>query len=367
MAKRQNEAIWIDARDRWQINVQRNGQRKTFTCSTPGRKGKIEAERKADKWLSTMSNDTIGFTEAWEMFMVDKKESTGTANTQKLDSIYRNWFDPYLKQKRLSAITCQDWQRIVNAAAKAGKSRRTCANIRSGATTFYAFARKNRWEMEKPEFIDIPKYAPKGSRTILQPTELETLFSCDTISHYNKDQFCYYIYAYRLIVILGLRRGELAGMMWSDIDSEHNILHIARSINSIDEITRGKNDNAIRDIYLPAIARQILEQQKTLLASYDIDSSYVFPTPDGNTPDANSIYKRWRTYREQHGIHSTLHELRHTMISLLKSDMPIELLKPIVGHSQSMDTFAVYGHEVDGDLVRAADIIDTVYTRIFTK
>ena len=151
------------------------------------------------------------------------------------------------------------------------------------------------------------------------------------------------------------------------LDSEHNILHIARSINSIDEITRGKNDNAIRDIYLLAIARQILEQQKTLLASYDIDSSYVFPTPDGNTPDAHSIYKRWRTYREQHGIHSTLHELRHTMISLLKSDMPIELLKPIVDHSQSMDTFAVYGHEVDGDLVRAADIIDTVYTRIFTK
>lgn len=363
MSKRQNEAVWIDSHHRWQINVQRNGQRKTFSCNTPGKKGKIEAERKADKWLDTMSNDTISFTDAWALFMEDKRDTTGTANCTKLDSIYRTWFEPYLKRKRLSMITCQDWQRIVNAAAKDGKSKRSCINIRSAATSFYAFARKNRWEMEKPEYIDIPKNAPTGERTILQPGDLKTLFTCDTIKHYNKDQLCYYIYAYRLIVVLGLRRGELAGIMWNDIDE--NILHIRRAINSLDETTRGKNDNAIRDIYLPQIARDLFAQQRALMDEYQIDSPYVFPTPDGGTPDSNSIYGRWRTYREQHNIQSSLHELRHTMISIMKADMPVELLKPVVGHSEAMDTFGVYGHEVDGDLIRAADIIDTVYARIF--
>ena len=362
MSRRQNEAAWIDSCERWQINVQRNGQRKTFTCRTPGRKGKIEAERKADKWLDTMSSDTISFTEAWSLFMEDKRETTGTANYNKLDSIYRVWFEPHLKRKRLSMITCQDWQRIINAAAKDGKSKRSCVNIRSAATTFYAFARKNRWEMEKPEYIDIPKIAPSGSRTILQPKDLKTLFSCDTISHYGKDQICYYIYAYRLIVVLGLRRGEISGIMWDDID--HNILHIRRSINSLDETTRGKNENSVRDIYLPKIARDLFEQQKALIQSYSIDSPYVFPSANGSMPDANSMYKRWKTYREQHEIKSSLHELRHTMISMLKSDMPLELLKPVVGHSQSMDTFGTYGHEVDGDLIRAANIIDSVYASI---
>ena len=51
MPERKNEATWIESRNRWQINVQMNGVRKTFTSSIPGRKGKAAAERKADSWL----------------------------------------------------------------------------------------------------------------------------------------------------------------------------------------------------------------------------------------------------------------------------------------------------------------------------
>ena len=362
MAKRTNEATWIESASRWQINVQRNGQRKTFTCATPGKKGKIEAERKADKWLKTLCVDTITFSAAWEIFMVDKQDTTGTGNCKKLDSLYRIWLKEPLGKKRLSAITCQDWQRIVNQAAREGKSRRTCTNIRAAATTFYAFARKNRWEMEKPEYIDIPKYAPTGERTILQPNDLRTLFTCDTIIHYGKDEFVYYIYAYRLIVILGLRRGELAGIKHTDI--ENNVLHIRRSVNSLGEITGGKTANAVRDIYLPHRALDLLDKQRDLLAAYQIESEYVFPAPDGSVMDTNSLYQHWRAYRRQHGIQSSLHELRHTMISMMKADMPEQLLKPVVGHGVNMDTFATYGHEVDGDLQRAAGIIDEVYNKI---
>jgi integrase len=362
MAVRQNEAVWIDSVGRWQINVQRNGQRKTFTCSTPTKKGKIEAERKADKWLSSMSNDQILFTEAWGIFIANKRSETGTPNCKKLDSIYRTWLDPALKRKRLSMITCQDWQNIINSAAKAGRSKRTCQNIRSAATSFYAFARNNRWEMEKPEYISVPKFASSGERTILQPNELNILFSEDYITHYNKKVFVFYIYAYRLIVLLGLRRGELAGLMHADI--KNNVLHICRSRNSLGEITGGKTENADRKIYLPAVAKKILEQQENLLTEYQIESQYLFPDPSGDIMDTNKLYDHWDTYRKQHGIKSSLHELRHTMISMMKADMPEQLLKPIVGHGVNMDTFAVYGHEVDGDLERASEIIDNVFQKL---
>ena len=46
------EAKWIDKEKHWKINIQKDGQRKTFRSSTPGIKGKIEAEkteRTADK------------------------------------------------------------------------------------------------------------------------------------------------------------------------------------------------------------------------------------------------------------------------------------------------------------------------------
>ena len=46
-----SEAYWVDRYHRWQVNVQRDGKRKTFTSTLTGRKGKLEAERKADRWL----------------------------------------------------------------------------------------------------------------------------------------------------------------------------------------------------------------------------------------------------------------------------------------------------------------------------
>lgn len=55
--KRSAEAIWVEARNRWQINMQNDGKRKTFTSSLPGRKGKHDAELKADEWLESQTED----------------------------------------------------------------------------------------------------------------------------------------------------------------------------------------------------------------------------------------------------------------------------------------------------------------------
>ncbi|MBO7171653.1 MAG: hypothetical protein J6V52_01675, partial [Bacteroidaceae bacterium] len=66
---RRAEAAWVESRSRWQINVQQGGKRKTFTSSTPGRKGKHEAESKADEWLDAGQPDDIRFDRAWEIYL----------------------------------------------------------------------------------------------------------------------------------------------------------------------------------------------------------------------------------------------------------------------------------------------------------
>ncbi len=63
----------------------------------------------------------------------------------------------------------------------------------------------------------------------------------------------------------------------------------------------------------------------------------------------------------------TLHEIRHSAISFLKADLPLALMKPAIGHSLTMDTLATYGHEVDGDMQRTADIMEEVYQRRIRK
>ena len=141
-------------------------------------------------------------------------------------------------------------------------------------------------------------------------------------------------------------------------------ISVKRSVNIHLEETRGKNDNARRTITLSLLAQSILADQRAMLAVRGIESPWVFPDEFGERTHPEAMLERWKTYGEQHGIDSTIHEMRHTFVSVNKADMPIELLKSIVGHSVSMDTTGIYGHEVDGEGERAAKITDMVFNRI---
>lgn len=71
---RKNEAIWIEKSQRWQIKVQKDGVRRAFYSSTPSKKGKIEAEKKADKWLATNTKDeNIRVGKLWADFLNEVK------------------------------------------------------------------------------------------------------------------------------------------------------------------------------------------------------------------------------------------------------------------------------------------------------
>ena len=58
MGKRTNTAVWSEKHQRWQINVQKDGKRRSFYSSTPGRAGQRGANAKADAWLDEGINPT---------------------------------------------------------------------------------------------------------------------------------------------------------------------------------------------------------------------------------------------------------------------------------------------------------------------
>ena len=68
--------------------------------------------------------------------------------------------------------------------------------------------------------------------------------------------------------------------------------------------------------------------------------------------------KHWAKLKEERGLPGTVYSLRHTFITLMKNVMPESMIKDIVGHSTSMDTFGTYGHILSGDAKKAAEIID---------
>lgn len=358
--RRTAEAIWIESRNRWQINVQRDGKRKTFTSSTPGRKGKHEAEAKADDWLEAGQPDDMRFDAAWAQYLSHVKATTGSSSYACTESVGRIWLLPTLGSKKLSRITLDDVQSIINAAAAKGRAYYTCFDIRRRLSRMLNYCHDRNWINSTAIMtnVTIPTTAPKSKKQAVQPDQIRFVFSCDIERFHYGHRFCFYIHAFRFFILSGVRSGELCGFRRDDFDGR--TLTIRHTINSFRETRDGKNDNALRVIPLTSYALKVLQDQFDMLDRLGIHSPWIFPDKDGQQMHPHKMYQRWIYYARPHGIDVSVHELRHTFISMTQRRMPMPLLKRIVGHSASMDTGGVYGHEMDDDLQIALDSMEGI-------
>lgn len=79
MGMRTNTAQWLPNQNRWQIKVQKDGVRKTFTSAKPGRTGQREANAKADAWLDKgICRTTKRCSEVWNEYLISVRATAGT-------------------------------------------------------------------------------------------------------------------------------------------------------------------------------------------------------------------------------------------------------------------------------------------------
>lgn len=354
MGRRTNTAVWLEKYRRWQIKVQKDGERRTFTCPTPGRTGQRECNKKADEWLdNNIVDQSKRVSVLYDSFVESLKLTTSYSNWIKIESYGKNWIKPAIGNKKISALTEQMLQNILDKGFASGLSKKTLMNIRAAITSFLKYCRKSKCSTLVPESLVIPKGAVTSGKKILQPSDLMTLFSKDEITLYNKPVKDEFINAYRFQVLTGLRPGELIGLMWEDISG--TTVHVRRSINAYGQETKGKNENAVRKFELTVLAQNVLKAQWELTAGQES----VFEIPSLSTYE-----KRWRRYSEQNGITIiSPYEMRHTFVSVVK-ELPDGQIKPLVGHSKNMDTYGVYGHEVDGDARKTANGVEALFKAI---
>ncbi len=348
MGSRTNTAVWVEKERRWKINVQKDGQRRSFYSSTPGRNGQREANAKADAWLdSRLELPPKTVKEAFDQYVQSLQVSTTKGNWDKILSMQRVWFAD-ISRKRFAKMTEQDWQDIIDQAHAKGLSKKTLSNMVSIIRAFLKFCRKKRWTQEFYENLTVPKGARLKGKTILQPDDLRKLFSCEQSLINRKLRFEPYVYAFRFEVVTGLRPGEILGLQWEDVHGDY--LDIRRSINRNGEVTQGKNENALRRVYLSEQAAVLLEQQRALTA--ELDSVF-------GISNQQHYYKSWKRFCTTNEITAiSPYELRHTFVSVSQVLSEGEV-KQVVGHSRNMDTFGIYGHEfADGRREIARKISD---------
>lgn len=151
-------------------------------------------------------------------------------------------------------------------------------------------------------------------------------------------------------------------MRWEDIKDD--ILQVRRSYNYENEMTKGKNKNAIRCIEITPTALMVLKSQKELLRKAGLITNLVFPDVDGSQIEQRTYYSCFIRYCKHNKINPiSPYELRHTFVSISKT-IPKSLLQSYVGHSKDMDTLGVYGHEISGEQKEAAQKLEEIFRKI---
>jgi integrase len=157
----------------------------------------------------------------------------------------------------------------------------------------------------------------------------------------------------------GLRRGELAGLKWTDLHLDERAATIRGAIGQVPKRTWYKTTKteraariALSDHALEALRAQRVQQAKDKLLAgpvYD-DQGFVFAPPTGGMPSPQAITHAIRRIAKRAGtIGLGVHAMRHsTGTWLIRAGVDVRTVAALLRHSSPTTTLNVYAHEVEG-------------------
>jgi integrase len=162
----------------------------------------------------------------------------------------------------------------------------------------------------------------------------------------------------------GVRRSELLGLRWGDIDLDKATMSINRALVAIGyELTesRGKTANSRRSIDLDATTVDVLTAWRTWqsterLAAHLKPTDRVFTGTDGQDVHPHAISQAFERIARRAGVPVVrFHDLRHTHATLLiKEGVPVKVVSERLGHATTAFTMETYQHVLPGMQADAA-------------
>lgn len=225
--------------------------------------------------------------------------------------------------------------------------KKTLRDIKNTASRIFDVAIENEVSCSNPAHNrKIPRRAPQGERRALTLVEQKLI-----VNTMHKMRI-----AALIMMLAGLRRGELIPLMWSDIDIDNFKITINKSVeqtsSNVFSVKSGtKTDKYGRVVEIPIdLAIEIDDAKKTAT------SKYVCCKADGRMHTPTTWKRMWANYiktvQKQNGDAKytqineiTAHYLRHTYATLLYMSGVDELTAAkLLGHSDVRTTIAIYTH-----------------------
>ncbi|MFE5321659.1 tyrosine-type recombinase/integrase [Paenibacillus sp. NPDC056579] len=199
--------------------------------------------------------------------------------------------------------------------------------------------------------VKAPRVVHKESE-VYDEEEIQTLFQALENEAYH----------WRMMIILalttGLRRGELVGLEWRNVNLEKGTIRVVQSItdfiNGSPVIKEPKTKKSKRIISLSdAVCAELKEyyehcnqQWDALEATRDNDHFFVFFNQYGKAFYPESPYLWFRGFLKKHKLrYIKFHDLRHTSATLLiNQGVHAKIISERLGHSNITTTMNIYGH-----------------------
>lgn len=302
----------------------------------------------------------------WLEFWLEKqmKDSIRDSTYKSYCHMSKNYVAPFLGKKPLYKVTSIDLQTLYAKLRESGRVNfhHEHGKKLSGSTVFsvhcmlhlaFDAAVKARFIPNNPADGVVVPQKDRPTMQVLNEAQLERFM--DAI---REDKIWYDLFYTEITT--GLRRGEICGLMWSDLDEQKGILTVQRTIDIKGRdhqviIHEPKTDTGKRQIKLAPSTLELLKQRHLTSRS-----EWVFPNLfDLEKPvSPSSAYHRLKEILEEVGLPSIrFHDLRHTFAThALTNGVDAKTLSGILGHTNASFTLDTYTH-VTTEMQRAAALI----------
>jgi integrase len=181
---------------------------------------------------------------------------------------------------------------------------------------------------------------------------------------------------YRLAVLTGMRRSELAGLKWANVDMVNGRLSVVSTLQRIPGhgLVEGlpKTNRSRRSISLRADAVEVLHgvrgrqiEDKLAIGELWLDTNYVFTRANGRPVEPDKVSLDFAIIVRKAGLpHLTLHGLRHAHATLaLSAGVNPKVVSERLGHASTAITMDVYSHVLPGIQEEAAQAVEDLLSQ----
>ena len=169
--------------------------------------------------------------------------------------------------------------------------------------------------------------------------------------------------------ITGLRKGEIAALLWSDYDAQTQTIHVTKQYlfyNGQGTVSPPKSSTSVRYVSIPEEAAKLLEQEHEKHPK----NPYMFPSPvTGEMYHPDAIVKIHRKICKDIGLERVrFHDLRHSFATTaLQCGVDVKTVSTMLGHSSAGFTLNVYTHSTSRMQQEAARTVGKVMPKMLER